>query len=54
MNFPFYEALDYLIRDDIYAFDLSLSFPAYGKDFWEETVPLPKTGYRIFILESQQ
>ncbi|MDQ1297138.1 MAG: hypothetical protein QG611_1117, partial [Bacteroidota bacterium] len=24
MILPFYEALDYLIRDDIYAFDLSL------------------------------
>ena len=32
INIPLYEALDYLIRDDIYAFDLSLSFPAYGKD----------------------
>ena len=27
MNLPFYEALRYLVQDDIYAFDLSVSFP---------------------------
>ncbi|MCU0472382.1 MAG: acyloxyacyl hydrolase [Bacteroidales bacterium] len=44
MILPFYEALDYLIRDDIYAFDLSLSFPAYGKDFWEKLYRYPRPG----------
>jgi hypothetical protein len=44
MNLPFYEALDYLIQDDIYAFDLSVSFPTYGKDYWEKLYNYPRTG----------
>ncbi len=41
---PFYEALDYLIKDDIYAFDVSVSFPTYGKDYWEKLYRYPVTG----------
>jgi len=44
MNLPFYEALDYLIEDDIYAFDLSVSFPTYGKDYWEKIYRYPRQG----------
>ena len=44
MILPFYEALDYLIRDDIYALDLSLSFPANGKDYWERLYRYPRPG----------
>jgi hypothetical protein len=44
MNLPFYDALRYLISDDIYAFDLSVSFPAYGKDFWEKLYKYPRLG----------
>lgn len=44
MVLPFYEALDYLLQDDIYAFDLSLSFPTYGKDFWEKLYRYPSPG----------
>ena len=36
MNLPFYKALGYLIQNDIYAFDLSVIFPTYGKDYWEK------------------
>ena len=44
MNLPFYKALGYLIKDDIYAFDLSLSFPTYGKDYWEKLYRYPSQG----------
>ena len=44
MNLPFYEALRYLVQDDIYAFDLSVSFPSYGKDYWEKLYRYPRQG----------
>lgn len=44
MNLPFYKALDYLIEEDIYAFDLSVSFPTYGKDYWEKIYRYPRQG----------
>jgi hypothetical protein len=44
MNLPFYKALGYLIKDDIYAFDLSVSFPTYGKDYWEKLYRYPRQG----------
>ena len=44
MMFPFYHALSYLTKDDIYAFDLSVSFPTYGKNYWEKLYNYPRTG----------
>jgi hypothetical protein len=44
MNLPFYKALRYLIKDDIYAFDVSVSFPTYGKDYWEKLYRYPRQG----------
>ena len=44
MILPFYDALAYLINDDIYAFDLAVSFPTYGKDYWEKLYRYPRTG----------
>ena len=44
MNLPFYKALGYLIQKDIYAFDLSVSFPTYGKDYWEKLYRYPSQG----------
>jgi hypothetical protein len=44
MNLPFYKALGYLIKDDIYAFDLSLSYPTDGKDYWEKLYRFPRQG----------
>lgn len=44
MNLPFYKALAYLVQDDIYAFDLSVGFPTYGKDYWEKLYNYPRTG----------
>lgn len=44
MNLPFYKALRYLTQDDIYAFDLSVSFPTYGKDYWEKLYRYPRQG----------
>lgn len=44
MILPFYDALAYLIKDDIYAFDLSVSFPTFGKDYWEKLYNYPRTG----------
>ncbi len=44
MILPFYKALNYLIQDDIYGFDLSLSFPAYGNDYWEKLYHYPRQG----------
>jgi hypothetical protein len=44
--------MNYLVQDDIYAFDLSLSFPTYGKDYWEKlyNYPRPGIGYSYWIL----
>jgi hypothetical protein len=44
MNFPFYGALNYLVKDNIYAFDLALSFPTFGEDYWEKLYRYPRTG----------
>lgn len=44
MNLPFYKALSYLIKEDIYAYDVSVSFPTYGKDFWEKLYRYPTQG----------
>ena len=41
---PFYKALGYLIQEDLYAFDLSVSFPTYGKDYWEKLYRYPRSG----------
>jgi hypothetical protein len=43
--FPFYKALDYLAKDDIYAFDLSICFPTSGKNYWEKLYNNPSTGF---------
>lgn len=44
MILPFYEALSYLIQDDIYAFDISLSFPTWGEEYWARLYRYPRTG----------
>lgn len=41
---PFYDALTYLNKDDIYAFDISVSRPTYGEDFWEKLYRYPRSG----------
>lgn len=50
--FPLYEALSYLIEDDIYAFNLTVNFPTYGRDFWEKlyNYPRPGAGYSFWTL----
>ena len=56
MILPFYEALNYLIQDDIYGFDLSVSFPTYGKDYWEKLYryPRPGVGYSYWSLGNNE
>jgi hypothetical protein len=49
MNLPLYRALDYLVEDDIYSFDLSLSFPTYGDDYWEKLYRYPRTGIGLSV-----
>jgi hypothetical protein len=44
MTLPFYKALDYLIKDDIYALDISVGFPSCGKDYWEKLYRYPVAG----------
>ena len=44
MDLPFYKALRYLTKDNIYAFDISVSFPTYGKDYWEKLYCYPRQG----------
>src|SRR5512133_1414991 len=44
LNLPFYKALDYLIEEDLFALDVSLSFPASGKDHWEKLFHYPRPG----------
>lgn len=56
MILPFYEALSYLIQDDIYAFDLSVSFPASGKEYWDRLYryPRPGLGYSYWNLGNKE
>ncbi len=42
---PLYEAMNYLVTEDIYAYDLSVSFPTTGKDYWEKLYRYPRTGF---------
>lgn len=49
MNLPLYGALDYLVEDNIYSFDISLSFPTYGDDYWEKLYNYPRTGIGFSI-----
>jgi hypothetical protein len=44
MALPLYEALSYLIEEDIYSFDIAVVSPSYGKDFWEKLYNYPRTG----------
>jgi hypothetical protein len=44
MNLPLYEALDYLIKDDICAADISVRFPSRKKDYWDKLYRYPVTG----------
>jgi hypothetical protein len=56
INIPFYEALGYLIKDDISAFDLSVSFPTYGNNYWEKLYryPRPGIGYSYWNLGNNE
>lgn len=44
MALPLYDALAYLIEDDIYSFDIAVVSPSYGRDFWEKLYNYPRTG----------
>jgi hypothetical protein len=44
INLPFYDAVSYMMQDEIYGFDVSASFPSYGKDYWEKLYNYPRTG----------
>jgi hypothetical protein len=37
--------LSYLIQDDIYAFDLSIGFPASGSESWDKLYRYPRPGF---------
>lgn len=54
--FPLYDALAYLIQDDVSALDITLSFPTYGKDFWEKiyNYPRPGIGYSLWSLGNKE
>jgi hypothetical protein len=56
MILPFYEALSYLIQDDIYAFDISISFPTTGEEYWDKLYryPRPGIGYSYWNLGNNQ
>ncbi len=43
-NIPVYQALGYLVQDDIFAADLSVSFQSTGKDHWEKLYNYPRSG----------
>lgn len=42
---PFYDAIAYLIEEDIAAFDINCSFPTYGEDYWEKMYRYPRAGF---------
>lgn len=56
MILPFYEALSYLIQDDIYAFDISVSFPTFGTSYWDKLYrnPRPGLGYTYWNLGNNE
>lgn len=56
LNLPFYKALDYLIEEDLYAFDIACSLPATGKDQWEKlyNYPRPGLGYTFWTLGNRE
>lgn len=56
ITLPSYKALAYLIQDDIYAFDISVSFPTFGKDYWEKlyNYPRPGVGYSFWSLSNKE
>jgi hypothetical protein len=41
---PFYDALGYLVQDDVYAYDLSVGFPTFGRNYWEKLYRYPRAG----------
>ena len=43
-NIPVYKALGYIIKDDIFAADISIGFQATGKNYWEKLYNFPTTG----------
>jgi hypothetical protein len=42
---PVYEAINYILNDEISNFNLSVSFPSSGKDFWEKLYGYPRSGF---------
>jgi hypothetical protein len=56
MVFPIYDALSYLIQNEVYAIDLLVSFPTYGKDYWEKlyNYPRPGIGYSYWSLSNKE
>jgi hypothetical protein len=42
---PVYEAINYILKDEVYAYNLSISFPSSGNDFWETLLDYPKSGF---------
>ena len=41
---PFYDAIKYLVHDNARGFELLVSFPTYGKDYWERLYKYPRAG----------
>lgn len=44
MVIPFYDAIKYLVEDNATGFEVLLSFPAYGRDFWDMIYGYPRVG----------
>jgi len=44
LNLPFYDAVSFMMRDDIFAFDISAGFPSRGKSYWEKLYRYPSSG----------
>ena len=41
---PLYDAIAYLTEKNIHAFEINVSFPTYGEDYWERLYRYPRTG----------
>ncbi len=44
INLPFYDAVSYMMKDEVYAIDVSAGFPSQGNSYWERLYNYPVTG----------
>ncbi len=44
VTLPLYDAVSYLIEENVHAIECNIAFPTYGTDYWEKIYRYPRTG----------